>query len=665
MKQFFVILILLSTALLSNAQNEKLKLNVKQGRGSRIAYEDARSKLKTAEKLYNKNQTAAFLEALPLYIELHERYPEKAGFAYKAGVCYLETYDKKAALPYLEYALKTDEKITPYLHWNLGRAAHYRHQFDDAINYFKTFKAYLKKEKASVKKVDQKIRDAEYAKTMIQNPVYVKIAVPETINSEHSDYSPLIVTDGSQLYFTSRRPTNNPPKLDPNDGLPFENIYTAKNKNDKWDSPKNLGTPINNEFHNATVGLSPDGQSMIVYSQKDLYIASKDGNNWSLPKPFPPQINSTDNESSASLSFNQKELFFIRGKEPRNSDSNADIFVSEFENGQWSEPKKLPSTINTDRDEDGVFIHPDGKTLYFSSKGHQGMGGFDVFKSVRDKDGSWSEPENLGYPINTAADDLYFVMSADKNSAYYSSYREEGKGMLDIVFLDFTIETDSLIAQDTITIKQEKQEASLTLIKGIITDAKTNDYLAADIHIFDNMTGDSIISITSNSADGSYMIPLPAGVNYAMQVKKEGYVFHSENFNLPDTAQYHEENINIALQPIQTDVKVVLRNIFFDLDKSDLRKESYAELDRLKELLNENPAIRIEISGHTDTQGKYEYNKSLSLRRASAVRTYLIENGIKKDRIESRGASWDEPIADNDTEEGRQLNRRVEFKIID
>jgi outer membrane protein OmpA-like peptidoglycan-associated protein len=660
MKQVFVILVLLS-----NAQNEKLKLDIKQGIGSRVAYEDAKSKLKTAEKLYNKNQTAAFLEALPIYIELHERYPEKVGFAYKTGVCYLETYDKKAALPYLEYALKHDEKITDYLSWNLGRAAHFNHQFDDAISYFEDFKTYLQSEKASVKKVDQKIKDAKYAKTLVQSPVNVKISVPEAINSEYSDYCPLIVTDGSRMYFTSRSPVNNPPRIDPNDGLPFENIYTTEKKAKKWSKSENLGAPINNEFHNATVGLSPDGQSMIVYSQKDLFIATKEGDKWDLPKPFPPQINSADNESSASLSFNQKELFFIRGKEPGNPDSNADILVSEFENGQWSEPKKIPSTINTDKDEDGVFIHPDGKTLYFSSKGHQGMGGFDVFKSVREKDGNWSEPVNLGYPINTAADDLYFVMSADKNSAYYSSYREEGKGMLDIVFLDFKIETDSLIAQDTITIKPEKQEASLTLIKGIITDAKTKDYLAADIHIFDNMTGDSIISISSNSADGSYLIPLPAGVNYAMQVKKDGYVFHSENFNLPDTAQYHEEIINIALQPIQTDVKVVLRNIFFDLDKSELRPESYAELDRLKELLNENPDIRIEISGHTDTQGKYEYNKSLSLRRASAVRNYLIENGIAKTRIESRGASWDEPIADNETKDERQLNRRVEFKIID
>ncbi len=666
MKQRIIhIIFFLLLAQVSLGQNENLWLSISQGESSRAAYEDAKNKLKTAEKLYRKQETSAYLEALELYSELHEKYPNEAGFAYKTGVCYLETYNKTAALPYLIKALELDAGLTEYLNWNLGRASHYNHQFDEAIGYYQDFKDFLIRQNAPLQKIDRKIQESERAKRMIKQEVSVNISIPEAINSEYSDYCPLIVTDGSRMYFTSRRATNQPPVLDPDDGLPYENIWVSDNKVGKWSPAKNIGAPINTDFHNATVGLSPDGQSMLVYSQEDLFISSRQGNEWGIPKALPPEINTKANESSGCLSFNQKELFFIRGKEPGNPESNADIYVSKLELGKWSTPQKLGSIINTEMDEDGVFIHPDGKTLYFSSKGHNGMGGFDVYKSVRDKNGVWSKPVNLGYPINTTGDDLYFVMSADKKSAYYSSYRPEGYGMLDIVFLDFNIQKDSLIVAEKDTVEIITPQASLSLIKGVITDAKTHEPLEAAIHIFDNMNGDSIISIYSNSANGAYLIPLPAGKNYAMHVNKEGYVFHSENFNLPDTAAYHEEIINIALQPIQKDVTVVLRNIFFDLDKSDLRPESFAELNRLKQLLNDNPKMRIEISGHTDIQGKYEYNKSLSLRRAASVRNYLIEQGIDEKRIEYRGASWDEPIADNDSEEGRQRNRRVEFKVIE
>ena len=210
----------------------------------------------------------------------------------------------------------------------------------------------------------------------------------------------------------------------------------------------------------------------------------------------------------------------------------------------------------------------------------------------------------------------------------------------------------------------KKQEFNLTIVKGVVTDASNGKKLQAEIEIFDNEKNKNILTAKSNSSTGKYLVSLPSGKNYGMQVAKQGYLFHSENFNIPIVKGYQEIIKNIKLYPIKKDVKIILKNIFFDTDKSILRPESFAELDRLKKLLNKNPKISIEISGHTDSQGTYKHNVKLSASRAQAVVDYLISKGISKARLTSRGASWDEPISTNETKEGRQLNRRVEFKIV-
>jgi outer membrane protein OmpA-like peptidoglycan-associated protein len=337
----------------------------------------------------------------------------------------------------------------------------------------------------------------------------------------------------------------------------------------------------------------------------------------------------------------------------------------------------LGPTINTPYGEEGVFLHPDGKTMYFSSEGHNSMGGYDIFKSVFEN-GKWSTPENLGWPINTPDDDVFFVISASGRHGYYSSFREEGLGGKDIYQITFLgpekppmlSQEDQLLASRAQPVKETLlappvpiATAQVTILKGIITDEANKQPLEATIEVIDNQRNEVIASFLSNAQSGRYLVSLPSGVNYGIVVRQEGYLFHSENFDLPAGAAYAEVVKDIGLKKLDVGVKVVLNNIFFDFDKATLRRESTGELERLQKLLTETPALRLEISGHTDNVGQDAYNKDLSQRRAKAVVDYLVSKGIDKSRLTFVGYGDNQPVAPNTTKAGRQLNRRTEFKV--
>jgi len=323
-------------------------------------------------------------------------------------------------------------------------------------------------------------------------------------------------------------------------------------------------------------------------------------------------------------------------------------------------------------------MHPDGKTLYFSSKGHRNMGGYDIFKSVNEN-GKWSEPENIGYPINTPDDDVFFTMAASGIRGYYSSERIGGVGGQDIYVITFLgaekpvifNTEDELLAITSQPIKAANIESAVeiktsqvTLLKGNVKDEQTLTPLYAVLELYDNELNQKIASFETNSATGRFLVSLPSGKNYGLSVKAEGYLFHSENFNISSSQGYQEIEKDILMKKIEVGRSIVLNNIFFDFNKATLRPESASELDRLTELLKEMPKLKIEISGHTDNIGSAAYNIKLSESRAQAVVDYLIKKGIDKSRLEFKGYGFEQPIASNDTDEGRQLNRRTEFKII-
>lgn len=477
------------------------------------------------------------------------------------------------------------------------------------------------------------------------------------INSDFNDYAPVITADKSVMFFTSRRPFTDKEKNKNKEGS--ENIYEAifDEEDSVWLEAEALKPPINDpKRFNSNIAVSNDGQRLLVYMDDgygygDIFESYLVGNKWSEPQSMGKAINSEDHESSASIAPDGRTIYFVSDR--KGGVGGRDIWsATKNSAGEWSDAENLGEVINTKKNEEGVFIHPDGRTLYFSSQGHNSIGGYDVFKTVLQEDGSWSKPVNLGDPINTDGDDLFFVLTADGKTGYYASNRSgKIKNIFEIRF--FPLE------------KAIDDGPKLTVFKGKIFDEKSKAPIGATIVVVDNKKDEIIGTYASNSETGKYLISLPAGKNYGINISKEGYLFSSHSFDLSNDTinEYKEVKKDIPLKKLEVGSRVVLSNIFFDYDKATLRPESKTELKRLKDVLDTNPNMSLEIGGHTDSRGSAEYNARLSKNRAKSVVQYLIDKGIDAGRLTYKGYSESDPVATNDTEEGRQENRRVEFKV--
>lgn len=483
----------------------------------------------------------------------------------------------------------------------------------------------------------------------------------DEVNSDFNDYAPVITADGGYMYFTSRRPYSEKEKKKNRESM--ERIYEAiwDDENNKWQPAEPLPQDVNLDGRNiSNVAISNDGQRLLIYQDDkygngDIYEAFLSGATWSAPLSLGNAINSDAHESSASISPDGKTIYFVSDR--KGGLGGRDIWkASKDKNGVWNEAENLGISINTKEDEEGVFIHPDGRTLYFSSKGHGSLGGYDIYKSEL-KNGNWTKPVNMGEPINTPENDLFFVLAANGKTGYYATGRNGG--VINIYEIRFTP-----IVKDV----EEPVSAGpqLTVFKGVIKDCETGLPISAIIEVTDNEKNEVIATYNSNSQTGKYLISLPSGKNYGININAEGFLFSSQSFDLTSDSLsvYNEVVKDVCLDKIKVGTKVVLKNIFFDFNKSTLRSESIAELNRLKRILDDNASMKIEIGGHTDSRGSAEYNKKLSNDRAQSVVNYLIDNGIDTSRLTYKGYGKDQPVATNETEEGRQDNRRVEFKVI-
>ena len=657
---------------------------------SKENFKDKKDELKIAKKEMElgdeimEKEAVFYKNAISHYLIAFKLNPNNALLNFKLGKCYFHSSFRSKCTSFFEKAYQLNPEVDPEILYYLGMGYHLDMQFDKAIQSFNTMITLFKgKDKTGiVDEMKKYIRQCEYAKEKVKNPVRVKIDnVGGDINSQYPDYSPVITADESEMIFTSRRPETTGGGLDPFMNEPFEDMYIADRINNKWGKARNMGTTVNTEGHDSNCGLSADGQKFLIYkdvNHGDVFESVLTGTAWSTPERLNKNINTDGHESSSSYTPDGNTIYFVSDKE--GGLGGRDIYTStKTLKGKWGEAINLGPVINTTEDEEGIFVHPDGKTIYFSSKGHETMGGYDVFKSVfNDSLKSWSKPENIGYPINTTDEDVFFSVSASGKHAYYSSVRADGFGEKDIYRVTFfgpvksvILNTeDNLIASHNEPVKEKVKpsridikEAQLTLLKGVILDDKTNKPLEATIEIIDNERNEVIASFTSNSVTGRYLVSMPAGKNYGISVKKENYLFHSENFDLASTAEYQEVQKDIKLKNIAVGQSIVLKNIFFDFNKSTLRKESENEIAQLTKLLTDIPTMKIEISGHTDSYGSDTYNKTLSHQRAKAVYDRLIQNGIKADRLTFMGFGEEKPIDTNETDAGRQMNRRTEFKV--
>ncbi len=654
-------------------------------------------------------QPPSFQEAMEYLKEALRIDPNQPQANAILGVYALQGPDKTDAIPYLQKAIQygqPEQDFPKEIYYLLGWTYHLTLQLDSAQRYYELYKQLLRPDEREERRtwniiyltifgrlgtqyqkdvplpqpyqlVEKRLKEVATAKRLVKNPVPIKVInLGDSVNSPYPEYAPIITADESMIFFTARRPENVGKKVDPYDGLPFEDVWVAeKRPSGAWGKAYNLPKPINSELHESVIGISPDGQTLYLYKTDnggDIYVSHLKGNKWSKPKPLPKPINSKYSEKSIAIFPDGKRMLFVSTRP--GGYGGRDIWVAEKnKKGKWKIVYNAGPVLNTPYDEDGIFLHPDGKTLYFSSKGHETMGGYDIFKSVYEN-GKWSKPVNIGYPVNTTGDDIYFVMSADGKRGYYSSLRADSKGDKDLYMIEFQVDKiEAELAQKKVTLKEKaklpllafRPATPVTLVKGKVYDSLTREPLEAQVVVLDNATGDTVRSLTSNAATGKFVLTLPAGKNYGLAVSKEGYLFYSANFDIPPTAQYKEVTLNVPLIPIRVGAVVALRNIFFEFDKAELKPESYPELDRVVELMKKYPNIKVEIAGHTDSIGSEAYNLRLSQRRAEAVVRYLVSKGISPDRLIAKGYGESQPIAPNDTEEGRALNRRVEFRIIE
>ncbi len=680
-KNFILFLVLILMVLSIKAQNN-VEFNKTNFPENKKGLKEAQKQIVTGDKLYSVG-SGKYSEALELYLKANEFNPENASLNYKIGQCYFYSLEHRKALQHFEKAYTLQPAVQSDIMYYIAQSYQGMHEFETAILKYLDFKNQLTPQLLGEfgKNIERKINECRNGIEFMKKPVRVFIdnLGPE-INSHEPEYGPIINADESMIIFTSRRNNTTGSKVCPNDGKYFEDIFISYRSGKNWGAAQNPEKPLNSDLHDATVGLSPDGQKLFIYRGEnggDIFECELKGDIWAKPKKLSKHINTKYHESSASLSPDGRQLYFVSDKP--GGFGGRDIYVSTTDKkGNWGPAELLPGSINTPLDEEAVFMHPDGKTLYYSSKGHNSMGGYDIFKTVFSK-GEWSDPENLGYPINTAGDDRYFSISASGRHGYYASERQNGFGAHDIYQITFLGDEKQMICNSEDNLLSWKNQAvsetviekvinikstSVTLLKGHILDEISKSPLEARIILSDIDKNEELATFNSNSASGRYLVSLPSGKNYGISVSADGYLFHSENFNIPENAAYQEIEKDFFLKKIAIGSSIVLKNIFFDFNQASLRSESINELQRLIKLMNDLPSLKIEISGHTDNIGSAQYNKTLSERRAKAVVDYLIENGISANRLTYKGYGFDMPIATNDTEEGRQKNRRTEFKII-
>jgi outer membrane protein OmpA-like peptidoglycan-associated protein/tetratricopeptide (TPR) repeat protein len=526
-------------------------------------------------------------------------------------------------------------------------------RFEDALS---TINSLLRSEKIS----PATIRAASFRKKTFQFAVdyaashsnssyqFTPVNLGDSINTSSSEYYPSITINDSLFVFTRR-----------GDGIREDFVQSTILPNHKYSKSKTISGSINYEPSKGAINISQDGDWLIFagnfpskgYGNFDLYISYQTPQGWSEPINLGPQINTEFWESSPSLSSDKSTLYFSSDRP--GGYGGKDLYVSHrLPNGKWSEALNMGSSVNTSGDELAPFIHADNNTLYFTSDGLPGYGGSDLFvmrrKNVPDSHrDEWNAPENLGYPINTIESDGSLFIASNGVDAFYSSDRADSHGGLDLYRFE---------------LRPDIRPARTLYVRGIVFNKKTNKGIPATVELIDNSTGE-LSSKVQTDEQGNYLITLPVGKDYVFNVNRKGYLFYSDNFLLSQRAPDSTYEKNIPLQPIEVNASIILKNIFFETNKFQLDPKSQAELDKIVQLLNDNPTLKIEISGHTDNVGKPSDNLSLSNNRAKSVVSYLIGKGIASQRVVAKGYGETKPVAENTTEEGKAKNRRTELKV--
>lgn len=493
-----------------------------------------------------------------------------------------------------------------------------------------------------------------FALHAIANPVpFEPENLGSAVNSEYSEYWPSLTVDEEILMFTVMLPVET--NSDGTQPAFQEDFYYSNRVDGTWEPRKAAGAPLNTPGNEGAQTMTADGKTLWFTACNrrsgmgmcDIYYSTLENGKWSSPKNAGSPINSRYSEKHPAISADGRILYFTSDR-PGGLGSY-DIWMSEKKEGRWSTPVNLGDSVNTPGLEQSPFIHPDQRSLYFSSTGWPGMGQGDLFITRMKQDSGWTTPENLGYPINTFDDDIGLTLNATGNRAYFASTRARG--------------TDTDIY--SFEVPEKVRPVPVSYMTGRVYDARNMKGLQAVIRLIDLENGEAVMELESHPGEGDYLVSLPTDRDYALNVSADGYLFYSDHFNFSGLhSQTEPLRRDVPLEPVKVGSVVVLHNVFYETDSFGLEPESRAELDRVYDFLIQNPSVGIEISGHTDNTGTPEHNQELSEQRARSVVEYLVNKGIDSKRLDAAGYGETRPVANNESEEGRALNRRTELKII-
>ncbi|MBS1763328.1 MAG: PD40 domain-containing protein [Bacteroidetes bacterium] len=556
-----------------------------------------------------------------------------------------------AAIDAYKKAIGINAGFFPNTYYALARYEMELGRYDDVTEHLNAF---MKLPNAQPEKKEQAkmlLASCDFAREALKHPVpFAPENLGDGVNSVFDEYFPSITVDSKQMLFTR--------KIKSDQFGWQEDFYISNSDNNgKWMKAKNVGSPVNTELNEGAPSFSADGQLIFFTAcdrpegkgSCDIYYSRKFGDTWGRPINLGSPVNTGAWESQPSFSSDGKTLYFVRGSGMRD-EKDQDIYMTQVSEKGWSTPVKLSDKINSPGKEEAVFIHPDNQTLYFVSDGWPGMGGTDIYMSRRQPDGSWGDAINLGYPINTFANETGLIVSPDGNTAYFSSNRDGGFGGLDIY---------------SFNLYDKVKPVPVSYAKGLVTDAETNQPIDAKFEVIDLESGQTVVESYSDKSKGEFLLTLPAGKNYALNVSKRKYLFYSDHFSMTETADVqHPVALNVKLQPVKDGSTMNLNNIFFDTNSATLKPESKTELDKLVAFIKSNALAKIEVGGHTDNVGDDKSNQTLSENRAKAVYDYLLKSGIEAIHLTWKGYGESKPIADNTTESGKAKNRRTEITIL-
>ncbi len=598
----------------------------------------------------NNNKAISLLErAIRIDSEFIDAYLGIADIYHAMG-------ELQSEIDYYKRAIEIDSSFYPRAFYYLGKAEYQLMQYDKAQEHLSLFLSYNGLKNSYRIGATFYYKSAVFADSAVQNPVaYNPQRLGNGINSQYDEYYPSITADENTLIFTRLLEFERVIRGKRRE-FKQEDFFVSQKRNDKWGKAQNMSKPINTMMNEGAQTITTDGHAMYFTAcnrpdgkgKCDIYYTEKQGNSWQRPKNLGEPINTPAWESQPSISPDGKTLFFISNRP--GGIGQLDIWKSERKkDGSWSEPVNLGKPVNTPRKEKSPFIHFDNETLYFASNGHHGIGKLDVYVTEKSDSGAWAEPTNLGYPINTNKKEESMIVNPRGNTVYFSTNRGDTAG------------TDIY----TFSLYKDVRPTPVSYVRGTVYRLATKEKLKAACTLIDVATGDTVMKSESRLPGGNFLMSLPHNRNYVLQVSKKGYLFYSKSFYLEEHTYTEPYQIDVPLKKIKPGAFITLSNIHFEFDSYKLRPESKPALMQLISFMKRHPYVKAKISGHTDSIGTKESNLKLSKQRSQAVADFLIKHQINKKRLITEGYGESQPVAPNSTSEGRAKNRRTEFTIIE